>query len=139
MENPGPFSAEAGPLPSLARSLGACAGQRCFPPMIGRRHPDRTGRCDRSGLDQERLARRPLLNFVELQSATTIKQHPRPIQTPSNDDPFAPARHLTLGTADLKPATVPGDRPVVLHGTLLFEDENVLQAHTRRDTAVVVD
>jgi len=81
----------------------------------------------------------PLLNLVKLESLTVTKQHPSPIQPAANDDPLALTRHLPPGADDLEPATVPADRPVVLHGALLLEDENVLEAQAFRNGAMVVD
>src|SRR5664280_1447212 len=100
-----------------------------------------TGRdaCDGGWLSRALCARGPLLNLVEFQISATVKQHARAIQTLSNDDSFTPVRHPSFGTANLKPATVPADRPVVLHRALFFEDEHVLEAQAPGNGAMVVD
>jgi hypothetical protein len=104
--------------------------------MVVSGHLGRARGCDEGWL-HDRRPKGPLLNLEELQISTAAQQRPRAIQTPSNDDPFAAAGHLSLGPGDLKEAAVSGNGPVVLHGALFFEDEHVLEAHAFGNGAMV--
>ena len=106
--------------------------------MVVSGHPGRAGGFDEGWLG-DRRARGPLLNLVEFQISTAAQQHPGAIQTPSDHDLFATVRQLSLGPRDLKEPAVPCDRPVVLHGALLFENEHVLEAQAPGNGSVVVD